>query len=269
MHEISCVQFLQSILPQMKMRWPGFRRVRRHVCRRVTARVRELDLGGLAAYREYLAGNAGEWQVLDRMCRITISRFYRDRQVFHALAEEVLPALIRQAASQGEQVIRCWSAGCASGEEPYTLALIWELQVPDASRCALAILASDSDPAMLARARAACYGRGSVKELPELLLARGFDRKGKHYLLKPEYRARVAFVCQDIREELPPGLFHLILCRNLVFTYFSEELQGEILALLYSRLLPGGALVIGIHESLPASRLFAPWPKGVGIFRKC
>jgi chemotaxis protein methyltransferase CheR len=269
MHEISCVEFLQSTLPQMRMRWPGFRRVRRHVCRRVTARIRELDLGGLAAYREYLAGNAGEWEVLDRMCRITISRFFRDRQVFHPLAAQVLPALIRQAEERGEKTIRCWSAGCASGEEPYTLALIWELLVPGAGRFALKILASDSDPTMLARARTACYGRGSVKELPEPLLARGFARKGKHYFLKPEFRARVEFICQDIREELPPGPFHLILCRNLVFTYFSEELQGEMLARLHSRLLPGGALVIGIHESLPATGLFAPWPQGVKIFQKC
>jgi len=269
MHEISCVQFLQSTLPQMRMRWPGFRRVRRHVCRRVTARIRELDLGGLAAYREYLAGNAGEWEVFDRMCRITISRFFRDRQVFQPLAEQVLPALIRQAKERGEKTIRCWSAGCASGEEPYTLALIWKLLVPNAGRCALKILASDSDPAMLARARTACYGRGSVKELPEPLLARGFARKGKHYFLKPEFRDRVEFVCQDIREGCPPGPFHLILCRNLVFTYFSEELQGEMLARLHSLLLPGGALVIGIHESLPATGLFAPWPQGAKIFQKC
>lgn len=269
MHEISCVEFLQGILPRMKMRWPGFRRVRRHVCRRVMARIRELDLGGLAAYREYLAGNALEWQVLDRMCRITISRFYRDRQVFHSLAANVLPALIGQAMARWEDTIRCWSAGCASGEEPYTLALAWDLQVPGASRCALAILASDADPAMLARARTACYGRGSIKELPEPLLARGFVRKGKHYLLKPEFRARVEFVCQDIREELPPGPFHLILCRNLVFTYFAEELQARILARLHGLLLPEGALVIGIHESLPATNLFAPWPDGANIFRKC
>ena len=269
MHDISCAEFLQSTLPKMGFRWSGFNRVRRHVCRRVAARIRELDLQGLAAYREYLAGNAGEWKIFDRMCRITISRFYRDRQMFAALAEQVLPSLTRRALDRNEKTVRCWSAGCASGEEPYTLALVWEQLLPDASSCALKILASDADPAMLERARTACYGRGSVRELPELLLARGFDRKGKHYCLKPELRAQVEFVCQDIREELPPGPFHLILCRNLVFTYFSEELQGEMLARLHSLILPGGALVIGIHESLPATGLFAPWPQGVKTFQKC
>ena len=269
MHDISCAEFLQSTLPQREFRWPGFRRVRRHVCRRVIARTRELDLGGLAAYREYLANNASEWDVFDRMCRITISRFFRDRQVFHALAEQVLPALVQQAKDRDEMAIRCWSSGCASGEEPYTLALVWEMLVPDTSCCALEILASDADPVMLERARTACYGRGSVRELPETLLARGFDRKGKHYCLKPEFRERVEFACQDIRKECPPGPFHLILCRNLVFTYFSEKLQAEMLARLHSLLLPCGALVIGIHESLPATGLFAPWPQGAGIFQKC
>ncbi len=268
MKDTTCVTFLQSTLPRLGMRWPGFRKVRRQVCKRINRRLQELNLEGLTAYQGYLLANADEWRVLDRMCRITISRFYRDKGVFRSLAEEVLPTLLRRLAKRGKREIRCWSAGCSSGEEPYSLALLWELQLQSQSACSLEILASDADPTLLERARRGCYGQGSVRELPHPLLARGFLRKRGSYCLRPEIRERVEFLCQDIREEAPPGPFHLILCRNLVFTYFDEELQGQILATLHRLLLPGGALVIGSHESLPDTGLFSPWPHVTMVYQR-
>ena len=85
-----CVGFLQWALPRLRLRWPGFRRVRRQVCQRLGRRLRELGLGELQAYQLYLGNHPTEWQVLDGLCRITISRFYRDRTIFVALEREVL-----------------------------------------------------------------------------------------------------------------------------------------------------------------------------------
>jgi chemotaxis protein methyltransferase CheR len=185
MNDNTCVRFLQKILPRLGMRWSGFRKVRGQVCKRVRRRIAELNLESVAAYEEYLLGHDEEWAMVDRMCRITISRFYRDQGVFSSLAEEVLPALQDRAAARGERNMRCWSVGCASGEEPYTLALLFELQLNKEARGDLRIVATDSDPLLLSRARAACYHSSSLKELPAPLLTRGFQRQGERYCLRP------------------------------------------------------------------------------------
>jgi chemotaxis protein methyltransferase CheR len=111
------VEFLQWALPRLGLRWAGFRRVRGQVRRRVRRRVAALGLEDLDAYRAYLDAHPEEWEVLDALTPITISRFYRDRDVFARLEDDVLPALASAAAAAGRDGLRCWSAGCASGEE--------------------------------------------------------------------------------------------------------------------------------------------------------
>jgi chemotaxis protein methyltransferase CheR len=161
-----CVAFLQWALPQLNLRWHGFRKPRGQVCKRIRRRMQSLGLDDFAAYRGHLERHPQEWAILDGFCRITISRFYRDRSVFRVLGERVLPQLARQAAQQ-RRCVTCWSAGCASGEEVYTLRILWDLALADAhSEVALSLLGTDIDEAILARASAGCYRRGSVKEMP-------------------------------------------------------------------------------------------------------
>src|SRR5262249_33755531 len=117
--DAACVEFLQWVAPRLHLRWAGFRNVRGQVCKRLHRRIRELALPDLDAYRAYLDTHAEEWPAVDALCRVTISRFRRDRGVFDALEHDILPAL---AAREPE--VRCWSIGCASGEEPYTLAIL-------------------------------------------------------------------------------------------------------------------------------------------------
>jgi chemotaxis protein methyltransferase CheR len=127
MKDNDCIQFLQSLLPRLRMRWPGFRKVRGQVCKRIDRRLRELGLADIAAYCSFLEKNTDEWAVLDSLCRVTISRFYRDREVFRFLEQVVLVKLSGDAIARGDKVLRFWSIGCASGEEPYTLAVLWDL----------------------------------------------------------------------------------------------------------------------------------------------
>ncbi len=129
MNDNECVQFLQWALPRLQLRWPGFRKVRAQVCKRINTRMRQLDLEHSRAYRNYLQEYTQEWAVLDELCRITISRFYRDKLMFGFLAGQVLPALASQALDRQDNQLSVWSAGCASGEEAYTLSLIWHLQL--------------------------------------------------------------------------------------------------------------------------------------------
>ncbi|MBI5556389.1 MAG: protein-glutamate O-methyltransferase CheR [Deltaproteobacteria bacterium] len=250
MKDTDCVWLLRWALPQLDMRWPGFRKVRGQTCKRVERRLRELGLAGAGDYRDYLRDNPDEWRVLDDLCRITISRFCRDRGVFELLGREVLPELARRAEERGRPVPRCWCAGCASGEEPYSLALLWRFMdgVPGLE---CRIIATDSDPAMLARAGRACYPPSSLRELPEPWREAAFTQEADLFCLRPELRAMVEFRCQDIRHSQPDGTFQLILCRNLVFTYYDAVLQRKMLTRLADRLDSGGILVIGIHEHLP------------------
>jgi chemotaxis protein methyltransferase CheR len=264
------VPFLQWALPRLHLRWPGFRKVRRQVYKRIDRRVKELGLDGIGQYRSYLEAHPEEWQSLDAQCWIPISRFYRDQGVFQCLEREVLPQLAQAAAAAGEADLLAWSIGCASGEEPYTLAILWKLALaPQFPSLRLTIVATDVDQRAIERARSGCYPGGSIKDLPADWRAKAFSLTIDGFCVKPEYREPVTFAVQDIREQAPEGPFHLILCRNLVFTYFDEEVQRTTLQKITDRLVPGGALVVGSQESLPEGVAgFDPWPKRLGIYRK-
>ncbi len=270
MNDAECARFLQWALPRMGLRWAGFRKVRRGVCKRVARRARSLGLAGLAAYRARLEAHPGEWSVLDALCRVTISRFLRDRGMWRRLEEEVLPRLAEDALAGGEEELLCWSAGCASGEEPYSLALLWRLGCAERfPALRLRVLATEADPRLLERARRGAYAPASLKELPREWVGPAFAPAGRSHLLKDAFREGVKFFLQDIRREAPGGIFRLILCRNLAFTYFAEDLQREVLRRLLGCLAPGGFLAIGAHESLPeGAEELPPWPGCPQIFRR-
>ncbi len=258
-----CVEFLQWSLPRLRMRWQGFRKVRGQVCKRISERMRELALPDAAAYRSRLEQHPDEWQVLDSFCRVTISRFFRDHAVFQFLEREVLPRLARDAAWRGDPALRCWCIGCASGEEPYTIALL-KHSFPGVE---LEIIATDADRELLRRAKEGCYPASSLKELLRDRVEGAFARAGSRYCLRESLKRRVAFMEQDIRKEAPDGMFGLVLCRNVAFTYFDEDLQREVLERIADRMVSGGALVIGMHETLPpAAKGFIPWREKSGIF---
>ena len=127
MNEQEGVQFLQWSLPKLQMQWSGFRKVRNQVFKRIARRITELQLADTHAYREFLETHPGEWEKLDGMYRISVTRFYRDKRLFAYLEHEVIPDLVRLAKKRSRHCLKIWSAGCASGEEPYTLAIIWAL----------------------------------------------------------------------------------------------------------------------------------------------
>lgn len=270
MKDSECIRFLQGALPRLRLWWPGFRKVRAQVCKRIDRRWKELELSGIDAYRTYIEAHPEEWNALDGLCHITISRFYRDRAVFRLLEREILVRTAEGVSAGGKQEIRCWCAGCASGEEAYTLAILWEIDLrplfPDLN---FSITATDIENIVLERAKLGCYWKSGLKEMPEDLLTRAFFFSDQGYCVKEKYRQGIDFLRQDIRQTFPEGLFHLILCRNLVFTYFDQDLQREILQKILDKLYPGGVLVIGIHESLPEGVTgFSPLFPTLGIYQK-
>jgi chemotaxis protein methyltransferase CheR len=240
MRDAETVAFLQWALPRLGMRWAGFRKVRGQVAKRLRRRLVDLGLPDLDAYRHRLEADDAEWRELDLRCRITISRFRRDRAVWDRL-EQILRSL-------GEA--RAWCAGCASGEEPYTLAMT----ARDAG-ARVTIVATDADPHLLERARAARYPAGSLRELSEESVDRDFERVGDEFVLHPRLRDAVEWRCEDLREIVPDGPFDLILCRYLAFTYFDEDTQAAVMRRIRRRLTPGGLLVVGSHETPPDGSL--------------
>jgi len=263
------IAFLQWALPRLHMRWQGFSRVRGQVIKRIGRRLRHLDLSGPSDYQTYLQQHPEEWDVLDGLCRVVITRFYRDRLLFVQLEQQVLPKLATRLRSQGHSRLRVWSAGCASGEEPYSVAIVWLLQLqfifPDID---LDLLATDADPQLLRRADVACYPHSSVKNLPLSWLKQVFERRNDQYCLRPLYKKPVRFRQHDIRTPFPEAHFHLILCRNLVFTYFDRELQLTCLKNFSNSLFPGGYLIVSVREQPAEIPCFTAVSRRLGIYRK-
>jgi chemotaxis protein methyltransferase CheR len=251
MGDADCVAFLQESLPRLGLRWQGFRKVHGQVCKRLRRRMKQLGIEGFAAYRKRLETHPEEWTVLDGLTHITISRFFRDKSIFEALERRVLPDIAARARSEKREA-RFWSAGCASGEEPYTLKILWDLAVaPAFPGVECSVIATDVDETVLRRARKACYSRGSLRELPEALLRQGLEQSGSLFCVRQHHREGVNFLLQDLRSKAPDGRFDLILCRNVAFTYFEPSLQAEALDRILRRLAQPGYLAIGAQEKLP------------------
>ena len=266
MSSTPCDDFLRWALPELRMQWPPFRRVRRQVCRRITARMAALDLRSFAEYRAYLEQHEEEWERLDDYFRITISRMYRDAPVFDAI-RQWLPG----AAERSSKPLRIWSAGAASGEEPYTLAILCRETLPADQANEAQIYASEADPHLIKRARRARYAEETLKELPTEWRQNAFVRRAdgdEPYQLHESYRQMVVFRNEDIRYSMPPGPFNLVLCRY-VLMYFDEQLQLQLLSRISECIKPGGLLVLGKRDPEPIDDLpLKPIDRALRIYRR-
>ena len=251
MRSAECRAFLKQVLPAFGLRWAGYRKVHRTLCKRLVRRLRELGLADLEDYRHLLESDPQERAQFEAICRIPISRFFRDREVFDVLAREVLPELAQAARDEGRP-IKVWSCGCASGEEPYSLAILWQAALgPAFPDVQLEIIATDADPVLLERARIGCYKPSSLCEVPPEMRDLAFVRRNGLLCIRERCRRMILFLLQDVRKAAPAGKFDLVLCRNLVFTYFEPAVQIDMLAVFASRLQPRGWLVVGRGERLP------------------
>ena len=121
---------------------------------------------------------------------------------------------------------------------------------------------------MLRRARRGRYAASTLRELPDAARAAAFAEDGEELVLLPRFRGRVTLAEHDVRTAPPAGPFDLVLCRNLVFTYLDDAGQRAALERIAGVTRPGGALAVGAHEALPATRSFDDWNAGLGVFRR-
>ena len=252
-NENNGVEFLQWALPKLGYRWKGFRKPRGQVLKRVKERMGELELpGGYGEYREYLERHPHEWMVLDSLCDVTISKFFRDRKFWDYLRDHILPSLIE---STGKDLLAIWSAGCCNGEEPYSIAIIVkQLGEREWPGMEVTILASDRNPDVLRRAEAGRFPEGALKELRKDEIDTCFrkDETGdEDYVIRDRFKSCCTFEKRDIRKSIPERVFDIVFCRNLVFTYFIKNEQVNFLDRLNPCLSDNGYLVTGSNETIP------------------
>lgn len=235
--------------------------------RRIAVRMRARGAAGYADYIRLLDDDPSEYDRLLDALTINVTKLYRNAEAWNAVRDRVLPALW----ALPEPRLRCWVAGCSSGEEAYTLAALWHAfasaRGEDARLTRLRIVATDIDRASLLAAAAGQYAEEAFAEMPPALRDRYF---GASRVASAELRARVVFQRHDMLGEAPPaGPFHLITCRNVII-YFDRASQEALLHRFHDALAPGGLLVLGKVETLlGASRaLFEPVDQRQRIFRR-
>ncbi len=217
----------------------------RCIKRRIAARIRSLGFATAEDYLELLAGEDSEQEKLLESLTIHVSQFFRNPSTFAVLEEELLPELLRKRRGNGE--VRVWSAGCAGGEEPFSIALLCdELCGPEDQ---VSIFGTDISADILKRARQGLFEAHRLVEIPEPVLAEYFKLDGVKYQLSSRIRSMVRFFRHDILQDRPFHRVDLILCRNMLI-YFSRLEQERILKSLAAALVPGGLLVLGRAETL-------------------
>lgn len=237
--------------------------------RRIAVRMRARGVTDFGAYSRLLDSDSAEWEPLLDALTINVTKFFRDRAVYEAMASVVVPSVWALPAP----ALRAWSAGCSSGEEPYSLAVLFHRhatvmqQVDRLSR--LRIIASDIDKRSLQRAERATYPESAFGDTPELLRQRYFS-PGARATVVPEARALVRFERRDLlNDPAPPGPLQLITCRNVVI-YFDAAAQQALFQRFFDALQPGGFLVLGQVETLlgDARKLFEGVDARHRIFRR-
>jgi chemotaxis methyl-accepting protein methylase len=224
--------------------------------RRIGQRLTATSSANFSAYLSCLQSNADELDHLLDAITINVSRFFRDTLTFELIADRILPAMVRDKIQAQDHSLRVWSAGCARGEEPYSLAiLIHELLRKEEVAMNLHLFATDIDCGALEDAGKALYPPGSIENIKHRLLTKYFTPEGSLFRLIPEIKNRVTFSAYDMLDKkrgVPPesvfGNFDLVLCRNLLI-YFNIEYQEMIFERLYHSLANHGYLILGEVEA--------------------
>jgi two-component system, chemotaxis family, CheB/CheR fusion protein len=235
--------------------------------RRVALRMQEVGAEDFSTYQAFLEVHPQEYVELLNTVLINVTSFFRDKEAWDTLREEAVPAILARCGEHDP--IRIWSAGCASGEEPYSLAMLFAEALGIRQFCRrVKIYATDLDEAALLTARHATYAPREVENVPPDLLERYFERTNNHYVFQRELRKCVIFGRHNIVHDAPISRIDLLLCRNLLI-YLENETQNVVLPRLHYALKDEGLLFLGKAETqLARSKIFKPVNTRYRLFQK-
>ncbi len=236
--------------------------------RRLKHRMVATQTQSIEDYAEYLRGHPEEYRQLVDSFLIKVTEFFRDPEPFDYLKEEILPGLIEEAREAGRQ-LRIWSAGCATGEEAYTLAiLLSEILGNEAGISNARVFATDVDADAVNFARHGVYPPSALSNLSEEQIERYFDRESGQYQVRKSVRSMIVFGEHDLARRSPFPHMDLVVSRN-VLIYFTTELQRRALQLFAYSLRDGGYLVLGKAETTsPLGKFFEPQHRSHKVYKR-
>jgi two-component system, chemotaxis family, CheB/CheR fusion protein len=240
---------------------------RSSLMRRVGRRMDQISIADYAEYLDHLQVHPEEFTALFNTILINVTSFFRDVEAWDYLRAEVLPSILTVADQ--DMPLRVWSAGCASGEEAYSLAMMLaEALGPEDFRHRVKIYATDVDQDELTQARHASYGEREIRGLPPELLDKYFELNTNRYTFRQDLRRSVIFGRNDLIQDAPISRIDLLVCRNALM-YFNAETQSRILSRFHFALTNGGVLFLGKAEMLLShTNLFVPVDLKRRLFRK-
>jgi two-component system CheB/CheR fusion protein len=242
---------------------------RNTVYRRIERRMGLHQIDSIADYVRYLQESPQETLLLFKELLIGVTSFFRDPEAWEHLKNNAIPALLSDRSSGG--VLRAWVAGCSTGEEAYSLAILLKevlAQARPAQKFSLQIFATDLDGDAIANARQGVYPANIAGDVSAARLRRFFVKEKQGYRISQEIREQVVFATQNLIMDPPFTKLDILSCRNLLI-YLSPELQKKLLPLFHYSLNPGGILFLGSAETLGASAdLFAPKGGKTRIYRR-
>jgi len=234
--------------------------------RRVEKRMQHVNVEQFADYTDYLEVHPEEFEHLFNVILINVTSFFRDEAAWDYMRDEIVPAVL---AARGREPLRVWTAGCASGEETYSIAmLLAEAVGRDAFRDRVKIYATDVDDEALAQARAASYTDKQVEPVPRPLVEKYFAQESGRFVFDKDLRRSVIFGRHDLIQDAPISRVNILICRN-VMMYFHTEAQSRLLARFHFALADEGVMFLGKAEMLLThTALFTPLDLRRRIFRK-
>ena len=243
---------------------------------RLSNRVRELNLKSYGEYYNFLRYDAGRKQEMPKLYEVMTTNetsFYRNPPQLAVFQNKVLKDLVERCKQESRKKIRIWSAGCSTGEEPYTLAIILhEVLGAEIGSWDIKITANDLSDAVLASARRGVYGEYALRTTPKEIVKKYFIPEGGNFKIQPKLKQLVSFGQINLSDKVQLSRVeksHIVFCRNVII-YFDDNMKRKVINAFYDNLLPDGCLLIGHSESLHnISRAFKPeHHTGTIVYRK-
>ena len=232
---------------------------------RLVNRLKELSLKNFSEYYHYLRYDANRRAELTRLFEVVTTNetsFFRNPPQLEVFQNKVLPTVIEDIKATGRKKLRIWSAGCSTGDEPYTIAIILaEVLKSEIASWDIKITASDLSEAVLAAGRRGVYNEYTLRTTPKAIVDKYFHKDGTNYRVDDKLKAMIQFGALNLNDRMQIRRIdpsHIIFCRNVII-YFDDVMKKNVISAFYDNLLPGGYLIIGHSESLHnISRAFQP-----------